>query len=92
LFKHIKTKDDIKTALQLYEETRKPRATEIVKRSEMNRGFFNMPDGEGQKTRDERMKVGDSAFIIFQEWLYGYNAFEEAEKAWQNLMSENTRT
>ena len=50
-----------------------------------------MLDGEAQIVRDEKMKSGDSTFVVFQKWLYSYNAFEEAEKTWQSLVSEDSK-
>ena len=66
--------DDVEGALARYEAVRKPRATRLQELSAVNRTRYHMPDGPGQKKRDELMATsGDRSFAALR-WLYAHDA------------------
>lgn len=76
-------------ALSKYEDLRRPRTTKIVKAATQQRYWYHLPDGEAQRERDAMMSAEisclDDPFLwrepVFAPWLYGYDAYKEAEKA-----------
>ena len=91
LFERIESRSQIPDILNIYEALRKGRTTCIVRGSAALRDIFHMEDGDGQRERDRQMLEEEPfegypnrwADPIFQEWLFGYDAFAEVEKAWQ---------
>ena len=90
----LQSKDELRSALHLYERLRKKRGEAIVRETFAQREDFHREDGEEQRARDELMlsKLGktiDCKFPIrwqcpeFQPWLYGYDAKKEVEAALQ---------
>lgn len=90
LFDRIERKSQIPVALSCYEELRKKRTTRIVQESAALRTTFHMDDGEAQRERDRRLRDDEPAEGFphrwadpeFQQWLFGYDAFEEVEMVW----------
>lgn len=79
--------------LTIFEHIRKPRATEVRKRSREMRATHGYPDGPLQQERDRQLALEPFegwpnawADPVFQKWLWGYDAFEEAERAWEKYM------
>ncbi|KAK5089066.1 hypothetical protein LTR05_003290 [Lithohypha guttulata] len=94
LLERIKGKHQIPDLLVVYETIRKPRTTKVVQGSNhFGRTVFHLKDGARQQERDRQLlEHNDKPFEgypnrwadpVFQEFLFGYNAFTEAEKAWQ---------
>ena len=88
----LQSKDELPSALRLYERLRKKRCEAIVRETFAQRLDFHMEDGPEQQARDELMlsKLGktiDSKFPIrwqcpqIQPWLYGYDARQDVESA-----------
>lgn len=88
----LKSKDELPSALHLYERLRKKRGEAIVRETFAQRSVFHLEDGPEQRARDVLMlsKLGktiDCKFPIrwqcpeFQPWLYGYDAKKEVEAA-----------
>ncbi|KAK5676082.1 hypothetical protein LTS10_011372 [Elasticomyces elasticus] len=88
----VESRGQLAEALRLYERLRKTRGEAIVRETFAQRRDFHMPDGPEQMQRDELMlsKLGKEIDCKFpsrwqcpevQPWLYGYDAFKEAEKA-----------
>jgi len=85
------TKEQLPSALKLYEKLRKKRGEAIVKETFAQRHDFHMQDGPEQQKRDELMlsQLGkiSSKFPSrwqcpeVQPWLYGYDAVEETAAA-----------
>nr|ANB32222.1 4-hydroxybenzoate decarboxylase [Boreostereum vibrans] len=96
LFAHATHPSLVPDVLTIYEQIRKSRTTRVVRGSTKQRDIFHMPDGPRQRERDRQLLTyADNLFEgypnqwadpVFQPWLYGYNAFEEAEKAWQKYL------
>jgi salicylate hydroxylase len=65
----------IPESLLLYETVRKPRASRLQNRSEVNKVRFHLPDGTAQRERDEQMASGGTDFSIKAvEWIYAHDA------------------
>ena len=83
-------KAQLPDVLTIYESLRKPRTAALRDRSRAMRDVYAFDDGPLQQERDRQLRE-DSPFTgypnfladpTFQTSLFGYNAFEEAEKAW----------
>ncbi|KAL2041259.1 hypothetical protein N7G274_006204 [Stereocaulon virgatum] len=91
LFERIEHRSQIGDVLTIFERLRKDRTTRIVKGSTALRDIFHMEDGPRQQERDRQLTEHEPfegypnrwADPVFQPWLFGYIAFEEAEKAWK---------
>jgi salicylate hydroxylase len=79
---------------ELYQKLRKERGELIAKETFKQREDFHMPDGEKQRARDELMlsMLGGELKADFpsrwtcprvQRWLYGYDAYKEAEEGFK---------
>ncbi|ESW96628.1 hypothetical protein KL918_000584 [Ogataea parapolymorpha] len=90
LFGKIKHKSEIHFILEMYEYIRKPRTTRIVNSSKDCQQIYHLQDGEKQKLRDLECALDPPqercparwADPEFQEYLFGYNIFEECKKQW----------
>ena len=91
LFEHIESRSQIPDVITIYEHLRKDRTTRIVKGSTAMRDIFHMGDGERQQERDRQLTEHEPfegypnrwADPVFQEWLFGYDAFAEVDNAWR---------
>lgn len=63
--------DSVTEALQLYEEIRKPRTTEVQLASRGREVRNHLPDGPAQQQRDLEFTRGDP--LQQSAWLYGYD-------------------
>ncbi|KAI8961402.1 FAD/NAD(P)-binding domain-containing protein [Daldinia sp. FL1419] len=93
LLGHIQTKEQIRKALEMYEQLRKPRGDSIVKETFGQRDVFHMIDGPKQQARDELLisqinkEVKTAPFPFrwccpqVQPWLFGYDVCMEVDKA-----------
>jgi salicylate hydroxylase len=86
-------RNNLRPALDAYERLRKARTTAVVKGSTALQNIFHMPDGAAQQERD-RILLEDKPEEgfpnrwrdpVFQKFLFGYDSFAEAEKAWLDL-------
>lgn len=76
-------------AIVRYEALRRPRTTKIVHAATQQQYWYHLSDGDVQRHRDAVMGAEVSSpgdpFLwrepVFAPWLYGYDAYEEAEKA-----------
>jgi salicylate hydroxylase len=89
-------KNHLRPLLDSYERLRKARTTAVVKGSTALQNVFHMKDGPGQQRRD-RTLLEDKPTEgfpnrwrdpVFQKFLFAYDAFGEAEKAWTELEEE----
>lgn len=55
----ISKKEDINSALQVYERVRKERAESIQKSAATTRVALHLPDGKEQRERDEKMRMAN---------------------------------
>ncbi|KAL6714819.1 hypothetical protein ACLMJK_007079 [Lecanora helva] len=91
LMSRIEDRSQISDIITIYERLRKDRTTRVVKGSTALRDIFHMVDGERQQERDRQLTEQEPfegypnpwADPVFQEWLFGYDAFAEVDKAWK---------
>ncbi|EGW31388.1 salicylate hydroxylase [Spathaspora passalidarum NRRL Y-27907] len=91
LFSRIEDKSQIHDLLELTESLRKWRTTQVVKGSTQCQQIYHMLDGAEQLQRDAKMltqppQIGCPnrfADPVFQDFLWGYDAFEEAKRGWE---------
>ncbi|KAL6922255.1 hypothetical protein FSST1_006281 [Fusarium sambucinum] len=96
----VESRNQIPEALKLYEKLRKTRGEAIVRETFKQRESFHMLDGPEQQGRDEIFlsQLGNNELKApfpsrwtcpqVQPWLYGYDAYEEVQKA----LGENSFT
>ena len=95
LFSKIVHRSQLPDLLTIFETMRKPRTTTVVKATVATGLAEKYPDGPLQRERDRQfreeksfegfpMRLGDPTFLKF---LYGYDAFHEAEKAWATYLN-----
>lgn len=96
----IRSKNDVPRVLALYEQLRRPRTSTVVLGSTKQRHIFHMHDGPEQEERDRIMlsqhpprpgHPNQWADPVMQEFLFGYDADAEVEKAWDLLMKQHPR-
>lgn len=91
LMDKIETKAQLRDVLVIYEKLRKERSTRVVKSSTANREIFHLHDGDRQEERDRQLLEEEPfdgfpnrwADPVFQPWLFGYDALQEVDEAWQ---------
>jgi salicylate hydroxylase len=89
----VQSKEQLKPAVQLFEKVRKARSEAISRETFHQRHQFHMPDGPEQEERDKifASQLGKSEVECkfpsrwtcpeVQPWLYGYDAYREADEA-----------
>ena len=93
---HISDKAQIPDIIAMYEGLRKPHALKLKCRSLEMREINSMRDGPLQQERDLQCVQREPfegypipwADPVFQKWMYGYDACEEATKAWDRYVKE----
>ena len=85
----LEHRSQIADVLIIYERLRKNRTTRVVQGSTLSRDIFHMEDSERQRERDRQLRQKPFeqypnrwADPVFQTWLFGYDAYCEAERAW----------
>ena len=92
LLEGIDSKEQLRQRIKLYERVRKTRSEAIVRETFHQRDAFHMPDGPEQEERDRifASQLGKQITCKFpsrwtcaevQPWLYGYDAYKEADAA-----------
>ena len=92
ILSYVNNKEQLPWAIELYEKVRKPRSDRIVRETFHQRDAFHLPDGPEQQARDEvfASQLGQEISMKFpsrwtcpqvQPWLYGYDAYAEADQA-----------
>jgi salicylate hydroxylase len=91
-----KKREQLPAVAKMYQKLRKERGELIAKETFKQREDFHLEDGERQKERDrfmeECLEEGEPRADFpsrwtcprVQKWLYGYDAYEEVEAAWDN--------
>ncbi|KAE8373969.1 FAD/NAD(P)-binding domain-containing protein [Aspergillus bertholletiae] len=74
-------RDQIPDALRVFEEVRKPRASDVRRRTLDQKAMFALADGADQEERDGKLRAG-ADYGLF-EWLWGYDAAESGREAWK---------
>nr|UZP47902.1 FAD binding domain-containing protein [Cladonia uncialis subsp. uncialis] len=97
LFSKVQDSSQLPDILSIYEHLRKPRTSAMRAKSRAMRDVYAFEDGPLQRERDRQLQHhspfdGFANFLadpIFQSFVFSYNAFEDAEKAWvRYLMGE----
>ena len=82
--------------LRLYDIARQPRTAQVISASRKTASLWQMPDGPLQVERDRQFRedIPPSAGYpnpvedpFFQEWLFGFNARECADREWDMYRS-----
>lgn len=90
LLSHLEFKSQLPDILSIFERHRKSRAMHVKHRTLATREINGMVDGPLQQERDRQLSEHEPfdgypnplADPIFSDWLFGYDATEEVEKAW----------
>lgn len=98
LLGQITEKSQIPAALTMYESIRKSRTSRVVRESKALQKVFHAPDGPVQDKRDHQLTDMEPfegfpnrwADPVFQEWLFGYDAYAEADAAWTKFTQGQT--
>jgi len=94
LFEKVQEKSQLPDLLLIYEAIRKARTTQVVKGSTSLRDIFHMNDGPQQQERDRQLLEQEPfegfpnrwADPVFQSFLFGYDAYVEAYRAWRTYL------
>lgn len=97
LFEKIEHKSQLPDLLVIFEAIRKARTTRVVTGSTDLRDIFHMHDGPRQQERDRQLLEQEPfegypnrwADPVFQQFLFGYDSYEEAGRAWRTYMEGN---
>lgn len=81
----IKSKDDVKLALQVYEDCRKKRTVRVVQRGNTQQYLYHLHDGPEQQERDRRMQMEPTPpgeALAWRDpglgpWLLGYDHMKD---------------
>jgi salicylate hydroxylase len=73
-------RDQIPDALRVFEDVRKPRASNVRNRTIDQKKMFALSDGPAQEERDAKLRAGKD-FELFK-WLWKYDAAESGRQAW----------
>lgn len=77
----------IPDALRVFEEVRKPRASEVRRRTLDQKALFALPDGPDQMERDAKLRGGSEAELF--NWLWDYDAEASGREAWERFIGES---
>lgn len=94
----IKSKADVKLALQTYEDCRKERTTRVVQRGNVQQHLYHLHDGPEQQARDRIMQMqptppGEALAWRDPElgpWLLGYDHMEDVSVLASRVFHGNT--
>jgi salicylate hydroxylase len=76
-------RDQIPDALRVFEEVRKPRASDVRHRTLDQKAMFALADGLDQEKRDAKLCAGADHELF--KWLWEYDAAESGREAWKNF-------
>ena len=76
-------RDQIPDALRVFEEVRKPRASDVRHRTLDQKAMFALADGPDQEKRDAKLRAGADHELF--KWLWEYDAVESGREAWKNF-------
>ena len=88
LFSYVKNSEQIPNLITQFHQIRMSRSMEVLRKSAAMREVFGMPDGITQQERDAQIAMDPHegcpialADPVFQKWLWGYNAIEDANQS-----------
>lgn len=76
-------RDQIPDALRVFEEVRKPRASDVRHRTLDQKAMFALADGPDQEKRDAKLRAGADHELF--KWLWEYDAAGSGREAWKKL-------
>ncbi|KAK7707405.1 hypothetical protein SLS57_009275 [Botryosphaeria dothidea] len=102
LVSSVSSQSELPAALRIFEELRIPRAGQVQQASFVNGRIFHFGDGPEQRARDAAMRAEAEGKHYLQSpnglsdpttqlWVYGYDAEEEAKKAWEKETGKTAR-
>ena len=77
--------DQIPDALRVFEEVRKPRASDVRHRTIDQKAMFALADGLAQEERDSKLRAG-ADFELFR-WLWEFDAAEIGRETWRRFIA-----
>ncbi|KAM7183487.1 hypothetical protein V8F20_012606 [Naviculisporaceae sp. PSN 640] len=80
IFSHPIRQDQIPAALRVFEEVRRPRASEVRYRTLTQKTMIGLPNGEEQEKRDAMLSDGGD--YDTWKWLWSYDAAASGREAW----------
>jgi salicylate hydroxylase len=92
----LQRREQLGDVLKIYEALRKARTERVVQGSTHQQDIFHLEDGEKQRERDAVLLADDVKPGFpnkwrddeLRDWLFGYDAFEEVEKGWEQYNRE----
>ncbi|KAF3345841.1 hypothetical protein VD0002_g7199 [Verticillium dahliae] len=79
-------RDQIPDALRVFEEVRKPRASDVRHCTLEQKAMFALSDGPGQEERDAGLRAGADHGLF--RWLWEYDAAESGREAWEAFLNK----
>lgn len=76
--------DQIPDALRVFEEVRRPRASDVRRRTLDQKAMFALADGPEQEDRDAKFRAGADRKLF--KWLWEYDAAESGREAWTRFI------
>ncbi|KAI8956935.1 putative monooxygenase [Daldinia sp. FL1419] len=87
LMRYVKTRNQLSKATSLYEKIRIARTSQLLAETRAIRNEFHLQPGVAREKRDahlmESFEESDWAYPKSQSWVWPYDAFDEAEKAYR---------
>ena len=74
----------------MFEEVRRPRASEVRRRTLNQKAMFALADGPEQEARDAKLRAGED-YALF-EWLWQYDAAKAGGEAWKQALEQDMKT
>ena len=90
IFSQSVGRDQIPDALRVFEEVRKPRASDVRHRTLEQKAMFALAHGPAQEERNAKLRAG-ADYELFQ-WLWGYDATKSGREAWKRFESRPVKT
>jgi salicylate hydroxylase len=79
--------NQIPNALRVFEEVRKPRTSEVRRRTLDQKAKFALDEGPEQKARDVEFRAGVDHGLF--QWLWEYDAVRSGKEAWKRVSAPN---
>ncbi|KAM7212721.1 putative FAD binding domain containing protein [Rhypophila decipiens] len=85
IFEHPISHDQIPDALRVFEQCRRPRASQVRSRALAQNTMIGLPDGQAQEERDAMLRAGGDYGTW--EWLWAHDAAEAGRRAWKTFVT-----
>ncbi|GIK00985.1 hypothetical protein Aspvir_005015 [Aspergillus viridinutans] len=87
IFSQSVGRDQIPNALRVFEQVRKPQASEVRRHTLDQKAMFALADSPEQEERDAKLRAG-ADYGLFK-WLWGYDAAKSGREAWKQFLTES---